>query len=223
VTRSVRVGLESDIEWRQAIDRARRNAVDLVCLPHLSFTAYPANSRDRGGLELAERAPSPTLAEAVAAAGGAWVAASAYESEGEGVFYATAYLARPGQAVPSSRQRALDARAGRYEPMFFSPGHTPPTPVRLPGGVAVHLVGADIRDPTRWAEAVGAGATWIIGGTSDMTEAWSQTCRIASGLAGAHRVTVLVVNRGDAEFAGGHAAFGPDGYLGISDDGCYDL
>lgn len=220
----MRIALDSDPEWRQALERARRNAVELVCLPHLSFTSYPAGARDRDGLELAERAPSPTLDEAIDCTGGAWVAASAYESEGEGVFYATAYLARPGEVVRSSRQRALDARPGRYEPMFFTPGHTPPTPAELPCGATVHLIGADVRDPERWAQAVGLGASCLIGGASDTAQTWPQTCRIVAGLAATHGVRVFVVNRSGGDFAGGHVAFGPDGStMAAREDGCYEL
>jgi predicted amidohydrolase len=73
----VRVALVSDPDWRAAVPAARERGADVICLPHLSFAPYVAATRDRAGLEHAERAPSATFAEALALAGGAWLAASA--------------------------------------------------------------------------------------------------------------------------------------------------
>lgn len=220
----MRLALESDTDWREAIASARRRGADLVCLPHVSFAPYVARARDRAGLEFAERAPSPTLRDAVACANGGWVAASAYESEGEGVFYMTAYLAGPETTVRSGRQRFLEASAGRYEQMFWSPGHEPLAAAELPCGSVVNLVGADLRTPSAWTEAVATGAGCVVGGASDPGDGWTYTCRVVAGMAAAHGITALIVNRAGEGFAGGSAAFAPDGSEFEADaDGLYDL
>src|ERR671930_2389804 len=116
----MRIGLSSEADWREAIGRLRERGAELICLPQLSFIPYVAAVRDRGGLELAERPPSKLLSEALAIGDGAWLAASAYEFEGEGVFYVTSYLAGPGGERASYRQRRVEAAPGRYEQMFWS-------------------------------------------------------------------------------------------------------
>jgi predicted amidohydrolase len=220
----VRVALESDTDWREAITRSRARGAELVCLPHVSFTAYVANSRDRAGFELAERAPSPSVGEAVARADGGWIAASAYESEGEGVFYVSTYLGGPDVVVRSGRQRTLDNRAGRYEGMFFSPGHEPLRVAELPCGPTVNLVGADLRAPAAWTAAANLGAKCVVGGASEPSESWALILRIAAGMAALYRLTVLLVNRADERFAGGSAAFAADGsQLQPTADGLYDI
>jgi predicted amidohydrolase len=222
VTAGVRVALVSDTNWREAIVRERRRGADLICLPHLSFGPYVAASRDRSGLELAERAPSRSVREALDLASGGWVAASAYESEGEGVFYVTAYLAGPGAIVAGSRQRVVEARPGRYEQMFWSPGHEPAAAAELASGRGATLVGADLRTPAAWAAAAALEVTVVIGGASEPGESWERTCRVAAGMAAGHRVTVLIANRADSGFAGGSAAFRPDGAtLQTDGDGLY--
>jgi len=218
----VRVALVSDTDWRAAIARERRRGADLVCLPHLSFAPYFAASRDRNGLELAERAPSRAVREAVELAVGGWITASAYESEGEGVFYVTAYIAGPQATVATSRQQAVEAGPGRYEQMFWSPGHAAPVAVELPSGRAATLVGADLRAPVAWAAVAALGVSYVLGGAGEPCELWRRTCRVAAGMAAAYGMTVLVANRGDAGFAGGNAAFAPDGRaLQADDDGLY--
>lgn len=220
----MRVALVSDTDWREAIARERRRGAELVGLPHLSFAPYVAATRDRGALELAERAPSRSVREAVEHAGGGWVAASAYESEGEGVFYVTAYLAGPSAMVAGSRQRVVEARPGRYEQMFWSPGHEPPVAAELPCGRAGTLVGADLRSAEAWAAVAALGVSCVIGGASEPAEPWERTRRVAAGMAAAHEVTVLVANRGDTGFAGGQAAFGPGGEaLPLDDGGLYGI
>ena len=77
-----------------AVRQARAAGAEVVCLPQLSFLPYLPAVRDRGGLEHAERPVARSYRDALDAADGAWLAASAYESEGEGVFYATAMLGR---------------------------------------------------------------------------------------------------------------------------------
>jgi predicted amidohydrolase len=217
----LQVALVSDTDWRQAIAGERGRGADLVCLPHLSFTPYIAASRDRSGLELAERAPSRTVREC---ATGGWIAASSYESEGEGVFYVTGYLAGPGGVVASSRQRVVEACPGRYEQMFWSPGHEPPVAAELPCGRAAALVGADLRTPAAWATVAALGVSHVLGGASERGESWERMRRVAAGMAAAHGMTVLIANRADGGFAGGSAAFTLDGSpLPTNDRGLYDI
>jgi predicted amidohydrolase len=224
----MRVALVPDAAWREGVARERANGAELICLPHLSFTPYVAAVRDRAGLELAERPPSRSMREALEIADGAWLAASAYESEGEGVFYATSYLAGPDHTVSSYRQRRVEAAEERYEQMFWSPGHGSRDTVELPIGAAATLIGADLRDPSAWAELVAAGAAVVIGGASEPAELWERTTRIAAGMAAAHRVRALLVNRLDdrlgVEHPGGSAVFDRDGSrLPPDDHGTYEI
>lgn len=224
----MRVGLASGTDWREAVGRLRREGAELICLPHLSFAPYVAAVRDRAGLEIAERPPSKLLREALALVDGAWLAASAYESEGEGVFYVTSYLAGPNGTRASYRQRRVEAAPQRYEQMFWSPGHTPNEVAELPIGRATTLVGADLGDPRGWAEAVAVGAEIVLGGVSEPAELWSRTSRVVQGMAAAHGVTALVVNRADdahgVVYPGGKVAFGPDGApLPVGAGGLYEV
>jgi predicted amidohydrolase len=224
----MRVALVSDAAWREGVARERAGGAELICLPHLSFIPYVAAVRDRAGLELAERPPSRSMREALEIADGAWLAASAYESEGEGVFYVTSYLAGSDDAVSSYRQRRVEAAEGRYEQMFWSPGHGSRDTVELPIGAAATLIGADLHDPSAWAELVAAGVDVVIGGASEPAELWERTTRIAAGMAAAHRVTVLVVNRLDDRLGikhpGGNAVFDRDGVrVPPHDRGTYEV
>jgi predicted amidohydrolase len=218
----VRAALLATADWRQAVAPARERGADLIALPHLSFAPYIAAARDRAGLEHAERPPSRSLREALVLAGGAWLAASAYESEGEGVFYVTAYLAGPDGVAARYRQRHLDAEDGRYERMLWSPGHEPVGVAELPWGPTAVLVGSDVRAPAVWAAL--AGVRVVVAGVSEPAARWDRTRRIAAGMAAAHALTVLLVNRDEEPFGGGVAAFAPDGAeLAPADDGLYDV
>jgi predicted amidohydrolase len=220
----VRAALVSEPDWREAVAAEHERGADLICLPHLSFAPYIAASRNRGGLEYAERPPSSNVREAARLAPGAWIAASAYESEGEGVFYVTGYLAGPETLVASSRQRTVEARPGRYEQMFWSPGHEPPVAARLSCGSAVVLLGADVRCAAPWAAVAGLGVSHVICGCSEPPETWETTRRLVAGMAALHRLTALVANRGDQGFAGESAAFGVDGsVMAPGSDGLYEL
>jgi predicted amidohydrolase len=211
----MRVGLVSGGDWRSGIAAARETGAELICLPQLSFVPYVAAVRDRAGLELAERPPSKLLAEALGLASGAWLAASTYESEGEGVFYVTSHLVGPDGEVAAYRQRRVDAAPGRYEQMFWSPGHSANQLVRLPAGPATTLVGGDLRDSEAWAAVARAGARLVLGGASEPKDLWSRTVRTAGGMAAAHGLVALVVNRAGeshgTDYPGGAAAFGPEG------------
>ena len=218
----MRVALLATTDWRQDIVAARERGAELICLPHLSFAPYVAAGRDRAGLELAERPPSRSLREALTLAAGAWLAASAYESEGEGVFYVSAYLAGPDGIATRYRQLHLDAEHGRYEQMLWSPGHEPVGIARLPCGPTALLVGADARQPAVWAALEAARV--VVAGTSEPAQRWDRTRRIAAGMAAAASFSVLLVNRAEASFGGGVAAFGPGGEeLAPDGDGLYEV
>ena len=198
----------------EAIPAARERGAELICLPHLSFSPYVAAERDRGGLEHAERPVSRSFREAAALAGDAWLAASAYESEGEGVFYVTARLARGGSMVASYRQRHVEAAPGRYEQMFWSPGHDAFAVADTPLGRTALLVGYDLRTPAAWAAVAERGAQVVLGGASE-DEA---TRRVAAGMAAAYGMTVLIAGRS------GSAAFDASGAdLAPADDTLFEL
>jgi predicted amidohydrolase len=214
----LRVALVSGSGGPEAVADARARGADLICLPHLSFIPYIAAERDRAGLELAERPPARSWRDAVAAAGGAWLAASAYESEGEGVFYVTARLATATDTGIAYRQLNVEAAHGRYEQMFWSPGYWPQPVAAAPWGPTGLLVGYDLRMPEAWAELARAGARVVIGGASEPAGLFEQTRRIAAGMAAAHGVTVLIANRDGA------AAFRPGGEaLAPGDDGLHEI
>jgi predicted amidohydrolase len=211
------VALVSGSDGPATVAEARGRGADLICLPHLSFIPYIAATRDRAGLELAERPPSRSWRAALAAAGGAWLAASAYESEGEGVFYVTGRLASAGDEGIAYRQVNVEAEHGRYEQMFWSPGHWPQPVAATPWGPTGLLVGYDLRVPDAWAVLARAGARVVIGGASEPEDVWERTRRVAAGMAAAHEFTVLIANRDGA------AAFGPDGQqLAPDGDGLYE-
>jgi predicted amidohydrolase len=215
----VRVALLSDPDWRQAVPAARERGAELICLPHLSFSPYVAAARDRAGLEHAERPVSRSFRDALALAGDAWLAASAYESEGEGLFYVTARLARGGAVAASYRQRHVEAAPGRYEQMFWSHGHEPFEVADTPLGRTGLLVGYDLRTPAAWAELAARGAQVVLGGASEPAELWAATRRVAGGMAAAYGMTVLIANRSDSG-----AAFDASGVeLAAGDDTLFEL
>lgn len=211
----MRVALVSDTAWREAIPLKRARGAELICLPQLSFAPYVAATRDRGGLEQAERPPSRRLREACEIADGAWVSASAYESEGEGVFYVTSYLIGPDGEWSSYRQRDAQAAEGRWEQMFWTPGHEHNTSCRTPIGRAATLVGGDLTSAVEWESIAALGVEVVTGGASEDAERWQRTRRVVAGMAAQHGITVLVVNRHDespgVEHPGGTAAFDSSG------------
>jgi predicted amidohydrolase len=178
----------------EAVREARAAGAEVICMPQLSFLPYLPAKLDRAGLEHAERPVARSYRDALVAADGAWLAASAYESEGEGVFYATAMLGR-GHVVLRHRQRRLDAEPGRYEPLLFSPGHEPPGVAELPWGPTGVLIGGDLRDPRAWDELAVAGARVVLGGASEPAELWERTARVVAGQAASHGMTAAVANR----------------------------
>ncbi len=192
--------LVSDPDWRSGIESVRKAGAGLICLPLLSFTPYVAASLDRAGYEQAERPPSPTWREALEMAGGAWLSASLYESEGEGVFYFSGRLGRKNGDEILWRQRRLDAFPGRYEPMFAAPGHEPMRVAQVDGlGATILMLGADLRSPEIWAEAASLGVDTVIGAAAEPSDLWQQTEHTVVGMATAHGLTTLVVNRDSRE------------------------
>ncbi len=214
----MRVALLSAPDWREAVPAARERGAELICLPHLSFSPYVAATRDRAGLEHAERPLSRSFRDAVELAGDAWLAASAYESEGEGVFYVTARLAHGGVVAACSRQHHVEAAPGRFEQMFWSPGNEPFELAEAPWGRTALLVGCDLRMPAAWAEVAERGAQVVLGGASEPAERWAATRRVAAGMAAAYGMTALIANRT------GSAAFDPAGAeLARGDDTLFEL
>lgn len=194
--------LVSEADWRSGIQSAREAGAGLVCLPLLSFSPYVADSLDRAGYEQAERPPSPSWREALELAGGAWLSASPYESEGEGVFYFSGRLGREGGEEILWRQRNLDAFPGRYEPMFSAPGHEPMRSIEIEGlGAATLMLGGDLRSAEIWDEAARLGVDTVIGAAAEPVGLWQQTERAVVGMAAAHGIAAFVVNRGPGEGA----------------------
>jgi predicted amidohydrolase len=178
----------------EAVREARAAGAEVICMPQLSFLPYLPAVLDRARLEHAERPVARSYRDALEAADGSWLAASAYESEGEGVFYATAMLGR-GDVLLRHRQRRLDAEPGRYEPLLFSPGHEAPGVAELPWGPTGVLIGGDVRDPRDWDALAAAGARVVLGGASEPPELWERTARVVGGQAAAHGMTAVVANR----------------------------
>ena len=209
----MRVGLVSDQDWRAGIVRARGAGAEVICLPLLSFAPYVAGGRDRSGIEHAERPISPTLLEAIGIADGAWLVASAYESEGEGVFYATSYVAGPEGPVGRYRQARVEAAPRRWEQMFFSPGHEGNEISETPLGRTATLIGSDVRDAAAWAQIEGAEV--VVCAVADDRERCPGTRSAVAGAAAMRGARALLVNRsgesGGVEFPGGAAVFSQDG------------
>ena len=222
-------GPEDALETARArVEEARAAGAGLICLPHLSFAPYFPARRDRGALEFAERPPSAAYRSVLELAGSAWVFASSYESEGEGVFYVTAHLGRSGETAASYRQVRVEAAPGRFEQMFWSPGHAGYALAVLPGGPAGLLVGADARLPAAYSELDRLGARMVLGGVSEDAKGWAKTRRIGAGMAAAHGVSVLLVNRhgreGEAVFPGGTLATDANGEeIPPGPDGLYEM
>jgi predicted amidohydrolase len=213
---------------RERVGEARAAGAELICLPHLSFSPYFPARRDRGALDFAERLPSAAYRSVLEAAGPAWVFASSYESEGEGVFYVTARLGRSGGTAVSYRQVRVEAAPGRFEQMFWSPGHAGYAVAGLPPGPAGLVVGPDARAPEAYAELARFGARLVVGGVSEDEAGWTRTRRVAVGMAAAHGFGVVLVNRhgseGDAAFPGGALAVDASGAeLTAGPEGLYDL
>ncbi|HTU14767.1 MAG TPA: hypothetical protein VMF31_06190 [Solirubrobacterales bacterium] len=190
------------------IGSASGRGADLVLLPQLSFSPYFPARRDREALELGERLPSKQMRTALDAAGDCLIAASVYECVGEGVFYVRGELgSRAEGCLLAERQHRPEAGRGRYEQMFFSPGHGPRSVAGLPWGATGLLVGADLREIDAWSELSRLGARLVLGSVSEDRDGWARTTRIAAGLAAVNGIALALVNRAPSEgepgFAGG--------------------
>lgn len=211
------------------IESAADTDADLILFPQLSFSPYFPALRDRGALELGERFPSRAMSAARRAAGSCWLAASAYECVGEGVFYVTAELGSDEEGtVLTQRQHTVEATPGRYEQMFFSPGHGARLTADLPWGRTGLLVGADLRTPDAWSELAASGADLVLASVSCSSDDWAAARRVAAGFATAHRVAACVVNREAAhdeeQFAGGAFACDSSGdEIAQSQGGLFEL
>ena len=213
--RSVAGGEDDGVLLRE-IGAISDKGVDLILLPQLSFSLYFPAHRDRKALELGERFPSQRMAAAREAAGHVWLAASAYECVGEGVFYVSGELGtKKDGTVLAQRQHRVEAAPGRFEQMFFSPGHEERTVSDLPWGGTALLLGADARDPGAWADLARRGADLILVSVGEDTDGWGAVTRICQGFSVVHGVSVCAVNRASADdepvFAGGSFASDPNG------------
>jgi N-carbamoylputrescine amidase len=207
------------------IEEAAQAGADLVLLPHLSFSRYFPAARDRASLELGERLPSRSLERAASRAGRAFLFASVYECVGEGVFYVRGEIVKPGgRELIFDRQRTVEASAGRYEQMFFSPGHGSRSIVAAPWGPVSILLGADARDPQAYASVKRLGARLVLAGVSEDEDGWERVSATARGMSIAHGLAIAVVNRGGEDgFPGGAVVISPDGRHLSSQDGIYAL
>lgn len=140
----VRVGLVQ-MHWEQdtdqhlanlnlGIEMASRAGAELVCLPELTLSRYPADKKPVGTPSaIAEELDGPTMAFAKAAAEkyGVHVHASLYEasalSDGRG--YNVAILVNPeGELVGYTPKTHIPVTAGYYEDKYFAPGPNDPDP-----------------------------------------------------------------------------------------------
>jgi predicted amidohydrolase len=210
----------------ELIEGAAEAGADLVLLPQLSFNSYFPAERNRDALELGERTPFRSLNRAAGRAGSALLFASVYECVGEGVFYARGdVVASDGQSLAFDRQRTVEASAGRYEQMFFSPGHGPRSVAATRWGPVSMLLGADARDPGAYACLKSLGAHLVLAGVSEDAGGWERVSATARGMATAHGLATAVVNRGGEHgFPGGAVVVAADGtQLEADGDGIYTL
>ncbi len=225
----MRAALVPEPGWEAAVPLAAAAGADIICLPLLSFSSYVASDLDRGSYQEAERAPSATWSRAVELAGGAWLAASPYESEGEGVFYLSGRVGRLGSSENLLwRQSLPESAEGRYETMFWSPGHGSVETITVEGWEAALMLGGELRDPASWAAVVDAGASLVLGASAETADLWAETARIANQMATRNRIAVMIVNRSAQEsgpdFAGGALALSPAGEPIVeSAPGIFDL
>lgn len=140
----VRVGLvqmhwEADEQVHLAnlnkgIELARQAGAELVCLPELTLSRYPADQRPTGTpAQIAEDLDGPTLAFARKAAEsyGLHVHASLYEASGltDGRGYNVAILVNPeGELIGYTPKTHIPVTAGYYEDKYFAPGPNDPDP-----------------------------------------------------------------------------------------------
>ena len=168
---------------------AAEHGARIVCLQELTLSPYFAITPD--GAEALEIAPEPledgqtiTFARAAAAASGAYVHASLYESaeRGDGLGFNTAILVAPdGELVQRTRKLHIPITAGYYEDKYFrqgpASGEGDPFPV-----ASLELPGVD---PSGTGPLAGAGATAVRLGLPTCWDQWFPELARAYSLAGA--------------------------------------
>lgn len=120
---------------RDGVLTARDAGAQVVFLPELTLSRYPADARPDGTpMERAEALPGgPTheLAADLAAEAGIPVHASLYERAdmGDGLGYNTAILVAPGgELLGATRKLHIPRTAGYHEDHYFRPGPAEPNP-----------------------------------------------------------------------------------------------
>jgi len=137
-----------------AVAQAAEAGAQLVVLPELTLSRYPADTRPVGepaaSAEVLEGGPTHAFAAAAAARTGVLVHASLYEraDAGDGLGYNTAILVAPdGRLLARTRKLHIPVTAGYYEDLYFRPGPAdepyPVVPLDLPGAPRLGL-------PTCW-------------------------------------------------------------------------
>jgi N-carbamoylputrescine amidase len=118
----------------KAIALAKQAGADLVCLPELTLSRYPADQKPTGiPSSIAEELEGPTLefARAAAIANNIYVHASLFEladlSDGRG--YNAAIMVNPeGELVAYTPKLHIPVTAGYFEDKYFAPGPNDPEP-----------------------------------------------------------------------------------------------
>ena len=168
---------------------AAEHGARIVCLQELTLSPYFAITPD--GADALEIAPEPledgqtiTFARAAAAASGAYVHASLYESaeRGDGLGFNTAILVAPdGELVQRTRKLHIPVTAGYYEDKYFrqgpASGEGDPFPV-----ASLELPDAD---PSGTGPLAGAVATAVRLGLPTCWDQWFPELARAYSLAGA--------------------------------------
>jgi len=118
----------------KGIELASSAGAELVCLPELTLSRYPADKKPTGvPSKIAEDLEGPTLALARLAAEkyGVHVHASLYEASGldDGRGYNVAILVNPeGELIGYTPKTHIPVTAGYYEDKYFAPGPNDPDP-----------------------------------------------------------------------------------------------
>ena len=137
-----------------AVAQAAAAGAQLVVLPELTLSRYPADTPPVGepsaAAEPLEGGPTHAFAAAAAARTGVLVHASLYEraDADDGLGYNTAILVAPdGRLLARTRKLHIPVTAGYYEDLYFRPGPAdepyPVVPLDLPGAPRLGL-------PTCW-------------------------------------------------------------------------
>jgi predicted amidohydrolase len=174
---------------------------DLLVLPYLA--AHPPfweRLDRRTAFAQAERPPAPSLRVPQEAAGerGIPLLASAYDVEGEGVFYAQAEVrGKDGALVCAYRQRHALNQPGLHERLYFQPGSGENLPVFPCGDLHIGLLmGGDLWVPeaARLLRLAGAEAILALTALPESLTARGETLAAARSIE--NGIPVVLVNRG---------------------------